>query len=60
MAYKPWYVRAAEIDSADERDEFIRGVFGPAKSSPAAAALTLASFVAGWGLGSSIAKKRKK
>lgn len=28
MAWKPWYDRVAEMDSAQEREEFIKGVFG--------------------------------
>lgn len=62
MAWKPWYVQAAEINSAEERTEFIRGVFGPAKSTSGVgtAAVTIASFMAGWGIGSAIAKKAKK
>ena len=62
MAWKPWYVQAAEINSAEERTEFIRGVFGPAKTTSGAgtAAVTIASFLAGWNIGSHIAKKTKK
>jgi hypothetical protein len=62
MAWKPWYIQAAEFNSADERTEFIRGVFGPAKSTsgPGTAAITIASFLAGWGIGSTLTKKKKK
>jgi hypothetical protein len=37
MAYKRWYQRLAEMDSAEERDEFLQGVFfstKPSKSKP--------------------------
>ena len=29
MAWKPWWERMADFDSAQERDAFLRGVFGP-------------------------------
>jgi hypothetical protein len=66
MAWKPWYQRVAEFDSAEERTEFLKGVFGPGKttSGPGIAAVTITSFLAGWGVGSVIrdaaAKKDKK
>lgn len=65
MAWKPWYERAAEIDSAEERVEFLKGVFGPSKTTSGAglAAVTITSFLAGWGIGGLAAKavtERKK
>ena len=33
MAYKRWYERLAEMDSAKEREEFLQGVFLPEASS---------------------------
>ena len=62
MAWKPWYERMAEIDSAQEREEFMRGVFGPQNttSGPATAAATITAFLAGWGVGSAAAKSIKK
>lgn len=65
MAWKPWYERMVEIDSAQERDEFVRGVFsvggglngGPKKQS--AAGLALTALMAGV-IGYQIAKPRKK
>lgn len=61
MAWKPWYERATEMDSEEERVEFIKGVFGPRKttSGPGAAATFITSFLAGWGIASA-AKGRKK
>lgn len=61
MAWKPWYVRAAEMDSAEERVEFIQGVFGPRSttSGPGSAATFITSFLAGWGIAGAI-KDRKK
>lgn len=58
MAFKPWYIRAAEIQSAEERTEFIKGVFGvPTQGSPAGrAAAGIAGLVLGYGLGSSVSK----
>lgn len=59
MAWKPWYERMAEIDSAQEREEFMRGVFGMNTTSkrdfvgPA-----LISLMAGFGLG--LATRRPK
>ena len=62
MAWKPWYLRVSEFDSAEERTEFIKGVFGPQNttSGPATAAATITAFLAGWGVGSAAAKAVKK
>lgn len=56
MAWKPWYQRMAEIESATEREEFAKGLFGfrPKERRPIVAAL-----VAGY-VGGSIASKAKK
>jgi hypothetical protein len=52
MAYKPWYEQVAEINNQQEREEFIRGVFGfrPKEKRPAIASLiagTTAAYLAG-------------
>ena len=58
MAWKPWYERAAEIDNAQEREEFIRGaLYGRTKGSGMKVAESvLIGALVGWGV-SSIAKK---
>lgn len=51
MAWKPWYERMAEIDSAEERADFIRGVFGPPPmSGKQAAGMALTALLVGWGV----------
>lgn len=51
MAWKPWYERMAEIDSAEERADFIRGVFGPPPlSGKQAAGMALSALLVGWGV----------
>lgn len=62
MAFTPWYIRAAEIQSAEERTEFIKGVFGmPTQGSPATrAAAGIAGLVLGYGIGSAIGDAVKK
>lgn len=62
MAWKPWYERMAEIDSAEEREEFIRGVFGPAQSTSTAAkaGAVLGGLLVGWGIGKAVQKKGRK
>jgi hypothetical protein len=56
MAHVPWYKKAAEIHSAHEREEFIRGVFGfrPKERQPIVTAL-----IAGY-VGGKVAAKGKK
>lgn len=60
MAYKPWYERIVEIDSAEEREEFLRGVFGGGlhkqKSNVGPA---LASLLAGFAIGFSGTARKK-
>lgn len=51
--YKPWWERAAEIDSAQERIDFIHGRFGPRRTStPGQSA---ANFAVGFALGDALA-----
>ena len=61
MAYKPWWVQAAEINSQTERDEFVKGVFGqrPKEKQPIFAAMLLGTGVA-YAAGAHRAKKAKK
>lgn len=56
MAYVPWYQKMAEIHSAKEREEFIRGVFGfrPKERQP-----ILTALIAGY-VGGKVASKDKK
>lgn len=49
--WKPWYEKSAEFDTAQERDDYIRGVFGPPPMDPAKFAVGAASgYMLGWGL----------
>lgn len=51
MAWKPWYERVVEIDSAHEREEFLRGVVGYSKANKGkVAGLALSGLLIGWGL----------
>jgi hypothetical protein len=52
MAWKPWYERLAEIESAQEREEFLRGVLGPSqtKSTAQKAGAVLGGLLLGWGI----------
>ena len=64
MAWKPWYQEVAEMNNQQEREEFIKGVFGfrPKEKRPNVAALiagTTAAYVAGGFLAASKAKKKK-
>lgn len=59
MAWKPWYDRAAEMDSADEQEEFLKGIFSsPAPSAGQTAGLAMIALLSGWG--ASQLKKKKK
>lgn len=57
MAYKPWYEQMAEMTSATEREEFMKGMFGfrPKERHP-----VLASLVAGYVANQVITKAKKK
>jgi len=64
MAYVPWWQEAAEINNQNEREEFIKGVFGfrPKEKRPNVAALiagSSAAYVAGALYVASKAKKKK-
>lgn len=59
MAWKPWYERMAEMDSADEREEFLKGVFGPPPiKGKQVAGIALTALMVGWGTGQML--KRSK
>lgn len=55
MAWKPWYKQVAEMNDHNERQEFIKGVFGyrPSNKQPIVAAL-----IAGY-VGGKVAKGKK-
>jgi hypothetical protein len=61
MAWKPWYVRMAEMDSAEERREFAKGVFNtnsrPAQNKGVSPLLAL---MAGFGVGYLATRDKKK
>ena len=48
MAYKPWYMQVAEMNNQQEREEFIKGVFGfrPKEKRPVIASLIAGSAAA--------------
>ena len=65
MDYKPWYMQVAEMNNQNEREEFIKGVFGfrPKEKRPIVAGLimgTTAAYIAGAAVAVSKAKKKKK
>ena len=52
MAWKPWYEQAAELSSAKDREEFIKGMWGfrPKEKRPVISSLiagTTAAYLAG-------------
>lgn len=49
MAWKPWYERMVDMDSAEEREEFLRGVFGGPKplTSKQTTGIALSALMAG-------------
>ena len=64
MAWKPWYEQVAEMNNQQEREEFIKGVFGfrPTEKRPIVAGLilgTTAAYIAGALNIASKAKKKK-
>ena len=56
MPHKPWYQQAAEIQNQNEREEFIKGVFGfrPKEKHPFVAGL-----IGGY-IGAKIATRKDK
>jgi hypothetical protein len=60
MAWKPWYERAAEIENAQEREEFIRGALYGQRSGTAAqtAKSVLTGFLIGYGVTQAVKKFR--
>jgi truncated hemoglobin YjbI len=56
MAWKPFYERAAEIESAAEQEAFLRGVLGGPKplTPKQAAGAALIAVLAGWTVNSVI------
>jgi hypothetical protein len=51
MAWKPWYERVVEMHSAEEREEFLRGVVGyPTPRPGKVAGLALSGLLIGWGI----------
>ena len=51
MAWMPWYERMAEMDSAAEREEYLKGVFGPAPMRGSqVAGMALTALLANWGV----------
>lgn len=58
MAYVPWYERIVEIESAAEREEFLRGVFsGGLTKQKSNLGPALVSLLAGFAIGSMGRKK---
>jgi hypothetical protein len=51
MAWQPWWDRLAEIHSAHEREEFIRGVAGYPQAKPGKLfGNALSALLIGWGV----------
>lgn len=60
MAWKPWYERMADFDSAQEREQFLEGVFGPPPlKNSQIAGMALTALLAGWGTSKIIKGLRK-
>lgn len=57
MAWKPWYMQAAEMNNQREREEFIRGVFG---FRPKEKETFLVGLVAGYIGGKAATRGKKK
>ena len=57
MAWKPWYMEMAEMNSQREREEFMRGVFGfrPRYKRP-----IIAGLIAGYSVAKMTTKAKKK
>jgi hypothetical protein len=59
MAWQPWWDRMAEMHSAQEREEFMKGVAGfPGPRPGKIAGLALSGLLIGWGL-SGLGKDKK-
>ena len=63
--WKPWYEKMAEIDSAQEREDYLRGVFAPAPMQPSqVAGMAVTAGLANWGVANLLAafrgRKRRK
>lgn len=57
MAWKPWYERAAEIENAQEREEFIKGaLYGRATNPTRLATSAISGFLVGWGVSTALKK----
>lgn len=60
MAWKPWYERMVEMDTAEEREQFLKGVFNaPQPSARTAAGNALTALMATWGV-AKVVKSIKK
>lgn len=60
MAWMPWYERMAEMDSAQEREEYLRGVFGPPPlKAKQVAGMALTALMADWGIRKAIGRDKK-
>lgn len=60
MAWRPWYEEMAEMNSAKEREDFVRGVFGPPPlTGKKVAGMALTALLIGWGVNQVQANRRK-
>jgi hypothetical protein len=57
MAWKPWYERAAELDSREDVEEFMKGVY---VSQPKRNSAVFTGLIAGYVGGKVAAKASKK
>ena len=61
MAWKPWAERLAEMDSQEERNAFLRGIYGPLPlTERRLAGMALTAALAGWGIARNLKKARDK
>ena len=61
MTWQPWWERMAEIDSAAEREAYLKGVFAPAPMTPSqVAGMAVTAGLANWGVSNLIAYFRNR
>jgi hypothetical protein len=61
MAWKPWAERVAEMDSLEERNAFLRGIFGPPPlTERKLAGMALTAALAGWAVSRNLKRSREK
>jgi hypothetical protein len=61
MAWRPWYEEMGEINSAQGREDYARGVFGPRTPSPGrVAGMAASAGLISWGLSQILEGRRQR